>query len=141
MSKEIWAKVYRAVLNGECIDEYHSGKIWVYGEKPDDTVRNTWTDFDDFYNSWVMADARFAERSRRGGKHIKLINEEIVTKKNFRKAELIETYVKVDEDISVKQLMNGLSMKDLCRYCMDKGYISNTGCWSVGNEFRWHESY
>lgn len=139
MSKGIWAKRYRAVLNGECVDEFPSGELWIYGEKPEDNIGYVWTDFDDFYNSWVMVDARFAKRLWRGGRQIKLINDEIITKKNFRKAELIETYVEVDEHISAKDLMNGLSMQDLCRYCKDKGYIS--GCdWSVGNEFKWHET-
>lgn len=124
MNKGIWAKVYQTMLNGECIDEFPSSGLWVYGEKPEDNVSFTWTDFDDFYSSWVMVDARFAERSRRGGKKIKLINDEAVTKDNFRIAELVESYIKVDEDISAENLMSGLSMKDFLEYCKDRGYLS-----------------
>lgn len=125
MSKEIWAKRYRLMLNGKCIDDFSSSSLWTYGEKPDDSVKSEWTDFNKFFVSFYLGGAKFAKRSCIGKRKIILdVGDEEITKDNFSKAELAEVWVKVSENISVGDLMDRLNIVDFMEYCRDKGFLS-----------------
>ena len=125
MNKGIWAKRYHLILNGKCISDFLPSSLWAYGEKPDDNVKSEWTDYNKFFVSFYLDGAKFAKRSCIGKRKIILdVGDEEITKDNFQKAELIETWVEVSENITAGELLNRLTMEDFVKYCRDRGFLT-----------------